>query len=455
MKKRVAVIGAGIAGLSTAYWLNQHGYDVKVFEKTSHIGGSIVTEKKDGYLIDLGPNSALETSDQLRQLIKDIGLEKQKIYGNEESNNRYVVRNGELRAIPTSPVKFLKSKLFSTKAKFRLFKEPFIKPVQVDDISLAEYVRYRLGPEFLDYAINPFVAGVYAGDPEKLSTPAAFPKLYNLEQKYGSFIKGAIKGARERKKRNEVAKDRAKLFSFIDGMHIFPNTLAEKLAGKIELNAHVVNVEHGDSYVIHIKNGDEIKQEKFDKIVLSIPAEGLAKTLKSLATPETAAYEKIEYPPVSVVFMGFQKKAIQRQLDGFGFLVPKVENRKILGTIWSSTIFPNRAPEEYAALTTFVGGTRQPEVTELNDEELTKVVLEELDALMGLTEKPTFVRIKKWPRAIPQYTMGYPKIQQSYNKLEKQFPGLYFAGNLRRGIGLGDSVLSAWETVQNILNTDQ
>jgi protoporphyrinogen/coproporphyrinogen III oxidase len=453
---RIAVIGAGISGLCCAYWLDKNGFDVQVFEKNDRVGGSIVTEKEKGYLIDLGPNSALETSDTLRDLIRELGLEEQKVYGNEASNNRYVVRDGKLHPIPMSLPKFLKTKLFSARAKLRLLKEPFIKPTDGNDISLADFVRYRLGDEFLKYAINPFVAGVYAGDPENLSTQAAFPKLYALEQKYGSFIKGAIKGARERKKRGEVSKDRAKLFSFIDGMQIFPDTIAEKLNGKVITGIQVNTFQKTEEgYKISYSGNGQVKSKFYDKILLSVPADGLGRVLAAMAPEEAKKIDKIEYPPVAVVFMGFKTAKILRDLDGFGFLIPKVENREILGSIWSSTIFPKRAPEGFAAFTTFVGGTRQPENGLLSDAKLEEVVLKDLNDLVGLKGTPDFIKIKKWPRAIPQYTMGYPEIQNMFNDLEQRFSGLYFAGNFRRGIGMGDSVLSAYETVQKIIESNK
>jgi oxygen-dependent protoporphyrinogen oxidase len=451
-RKRIAVVGAGISGLCSAYWLDKNGFDVYVFEKDNRVGGSIITEKENGYLIDLGPNSALETSDTLRELIRELGLEEQKVYGNEASNNRYVVRDGKLHPIPMSPPKFLKTKLFSTSAKLRLLKEPFIKPTNGNDISLADFVRYRLGEEFLNYAINPFVAGVYAGDPENLSTQAAFPKLYALEQKYGSFIKGTIRGARERKKRGEVSKDRAKLFSFIDGMQIFPDTIAAKLDGKITLNAQVELLSKNNSGLeIEITINGKKESEIYDLVILSTPADGLLRILAKLASQEAERIGKTEYPPVAVVFMGFKQDKILRELDGFGFLIPKIENREILGSIWSSTIFPQRAPEGYAAFTTFVGGTRQPENGLLSDDKLEEIVINDLNDLVGLNGTPDYIKIKKWQRAIPQYTMGYPEIQKMFNDLEDRFPGLYFAGNFRRGIGMGDSVLSAHETVQKII----
>ena len=450
--KRIAVIGGGISGLSAAYWLRKEGFSVSVFEKAGQVGGSIVTQKQDGYLIDLGPNSALETSEVLRELILEIGLEQQKVYGNQASNNRYVVRNSQLHPIPTSPGKFLRTRLFSTKAKLRLFKEPFIKPTGGKDISLADFVRYRLGEEFLNYAINPFVAGVYAGDPESLSTKAAFPKLYALEQQYGSFIKGAIKGARERKKRQEVSKDRAKLFSFIDGMQIFPDTLAAKLEGNVFTQTEVSGlIKTTTGFVVRFNNAEGTQEEPFDNVVLAVPAGALNRLLTKLAPKAAEKINTIDYPPVAVVFMGFRRFDIDRDLDGFGFLVPKLENKQILGSIWSSTIFPKRAPDGYAAITTFVGGTRQPQNAGLDDLHLKEIVTNDLDMLMGLKGDPQLVRIHRWPRAIPQYTMGYPQIQQMFTELEQEHKGLYFAGNIRRGIGLGDTVLAAYEAVEKIL----
>jgi len=453
--ERVAVVGAGISGLVTAYRLQKSGLDVTVYERAGHVGGTIVTEKKDGFLLDLGPNSTLETSDTLKDLIRELGIEGQKIYGNDASNNRYVLRDGTLRALPMSPPAFVKTRLFSTRAKLRILKEPFVRPTDGNDISLADLVRYRLGSEILDYAINPFVAGVYAGDPERLSAPAAFPKLYALEQKYGSFIKGAVKGARERKKRGEVAKDRARLFSFLGGMETLPRALEDALNGSIHVNTSVLNFENSQNgFRLHIDRQGNESTEYFDRIVLSVPADSLAGMLKTVAPEQGERIGEIDYPPVAVVFSGFKTSDVVRELDGFGFLVPSVERRKILGSIWSSTVFPGRAPEGHVALTTFVGGTRSPRDAALDDETLKKLVYEELDAIVGLRGEPVLTRVKRWPRAIPQYAMGYGNIQRLFDEIENEHSGLYFAGNFRRGISVGDSVLCAHDTVEKMLAAD-
>ena len=452
--KRVIVIGAGVSGLTTAYWLKKSGFDVTVLEQENRTGGSIRTESTDGFLIDLGPNSTLETSKVLTDLIDDIDLNNEKIYASETSANRFIVKNGELQSVPTSMTGFLKTSLFSPAAKMRLIKEPFIKPTHADDISLAEFVRYRLGKEFLDYAINPFVAGVYAGDPEQLSTPAAFPKLFALEQKYGSLIKGAILGARERKKRGEVAKDRAKLFSFRQGMQTLTDRLTNLLNKQIKLGttiSRIIKTELG--FELEVTANGNSEKLIADKVVLSIPAGPTAKMIQNLSPASALLLKQIDYPPVAVVFTGFKLQNIGRNPDGFGFLVPEVENRKILGSIWSSTIFPGRAPEGHVAFTTFVGGTRQPALALSDEESLLKIVLDDLKPLMKLNGKPVFTRVKQWEKAIPQYAMGYQKIQKLFDSLQSEFPGMYFSGNLQRGISVGDSVLSSHHTLQQICSS--
>ena len=452
--QRIAVVGAGIAGLSAAYWLNRKGFEVQVFERSDRTGGVIRSERSDGFLVDYGPNSTLETSETLSELVRALGLEGQKVYGREAANNRYIVRDGALQALPTSPGAFLTTGLFSWKAKLRLLAEPFVRRSPGDDISLADFVRRRLGREFLDYAINPFVAGVYAGDPEQLSTAAGFPKLYALEQNYGSLIKGTVQGARERRKRKEVAKNRARLFSFRDGMQVFTDALAEALgANALRLGYEVTRLrrENG-SFFLHSRQDGPARVDRFDRVILTVPAYALPGLLRELAPDQTAPLEAVHYPPVSLVYLGFKAEAVERELDGFGFLVPEVEQRQILGTLWSSSIFPDRTPEGHVALTTFVGGTRQPENARLPEEDIKALVLEELRDLCGVSGPPVFSRFMRWERAIPQYRVGYKKVQAVFDQLETEHPGLYFAGNYRRGISVGDSVLSAHETVEKVGN---
>ena len=448
-EKKIAVIGAGISGLSLGYWLNRKNFKVKIFEESNRIGGSIVTEKEAGFLMDLGPNSTLETSPLIGQFIEDVGLQDSKCYANTIANNRYIVRNGILHALPMNPPKFLKTKLFSLSAKLRLLKEPFLKKTSDPEITLADFVRYRLGQEFLDYAINPFVAGIYAGDPGALSTAAAFPKLYALEQKYGSLIKGQIQGAKERKKRKEIAKDRARMFSFTEGMALFPERLADILKEKISLNHRVSEIYPvPQGYRLQSDNG--VDSNIFDAVIVTTPTSVIAGMIPSLTDEQNELLTSVTYAPVAVIFMGFKEHDVKRPLDGFGFLVPKIENRKILGSIWSSSLFPGRAPEGYAAFTTFVGGMRQPHLVQISEEQLTSLAKEEIGDLVGITGDPVIVRIRKWSHAIPQYVKGYRHVQALFNQLERSYPGLFFSGNFRRGISVGDCLIGADKTVQDV-----
>src|SRR3989337_2490542 len=244
MHKKIVVLGAGISGLATAYLLMQKGYDVTVLEKKSEVGGSIETSYENGFLFDHGPYSALETTPLISKFVKELNLQDQLVYASKAANKRYILRSNTLHALPMSPAAFLKTRLFSPKAKLRLFAEPFIgKSKDGYYQSLAEFVTRRLGREFLDYAFNPLAAEIYAGNPESLSVKSAFPKLYALEEKYGGLIVGTIKSIKERKKRAEKSKQEAKMFSFKNGMQALPIALANALKDKVYTNAEVIFIE--------------------------------------------------------------------------------------------------------------------------------------------------------------------------------------------------------------------
>jgi oxygen-dependent protoporphyrinogen oxidase len=222
----VVIIGAGITGLATAWWLHKAGIDVALLEHDPVVGGTMKTDHDGGWLIETGPNSALETTPLLKAISADVGIAHELIYANDVADKRYILRDGVLHPLPMTPGLFLTSRLWSIPGKFRLMKEPFIGRASKEE-TIAEFVTRRLGKEFLDYAINPFVAGVYAGNPEQLSVQAAFPKLYALEKKYGGLIIGQILGVRERKKRAEKAKDRSRLFSYRRGMQTLPEAIGK------------------------------------------------------------------------------------------------------------------------------------------------------------------------------------------------------------------------------------
>lgn len=445
MKKRIVIIGAGISGLTTAFLLNKKGYEVSVIEKNDFVGGSIETVSESGYLFDRGPNSALETTPVIAQLVEDLNLQDELVYANKKGNKRYILRNNELHALPMSPVSFIKTKLFSTKAKLRLFAEPFIGRSNDGDYqSVAEFVTRRLGKEFLDYAINPFVAGVYAGKPEELSVKSAFPKLYALEEKYGGLIVGTIKSIRERKKRAEQSKQSAKMLSFKNGMQTLPFAIANFLGNNVITSAEVYNIEKtSGGYDVEFKVDGQDKKFSCDAVLSTIPSFKATDLFSKFDKGLKAHFDSIYYPPVLVYFLVYDRKDIGKDLDGFGFLIPSKEKKSFLGAIWSSVIFPLRTDDDKAAFTIFVGGSRNPEFVDEDRSRLLVKVRKEFEALMSITAEPIYQAERFWEKAIPQYNLGYVEHENYFDEFEVKNPGLFLGGNYRGGISVGDCIKNA------------
>ncbi len=440
MSKKVVVLGAGISGLTPAYFLVKEGFDVTILEKKREAGGSIETIKEKGFLFDRGPNSGLETTPVLSKIVSQLKLEDALVYANKEASVRYILRDNRLHPLPMNPPAFIKTKLFSGKAKARLFAEPFIKRSKDGYYqSIAEFVKRRLGQEFLDYAINPFVAGVYAGNPEELSVKSSFPKLYELEEKYGGLIVGTIKSIKERKQRSEKSKQSARMFSFEDGMQKLPAAIASYLGERVHTFCDVISIEKkGNGYNVKYNNAGHLKEIDADILISAVPAYTAAEFFKSWDEKLSEHLNEVYYPPVLALMLGYNKESIRQSLDGFGFLVPAKERRSFLGAIWSSVIFPGRADEDKAAFTLFVGGARDPEVGSIDKELLINKVRIEFEKIMGITEDPVYTGYKYWGKAIPQYNLGYIEHERYFEEFEKRNPGLYLSGNYRGGISIGD-----------------
>jgi protoporphyrinogen/coproporphyrinogen III oxidase len=447
--KSVAIIGAGITGLTAAFYLKRAGVPVTVYEGSGRVGGVIQSIRKNGFLAEFGPNTILETSPKIAQLVRDAGLESRKLATDPTAEARFVVRYGRPIEMPGSPLGFFTTKLFTAKAKLAVLREPFIKPRRdgVEE-SIAQFVVRRFNQEFLDHAIDALVAGVYAGDPHKLSLPHAFPKLKALEDNYGSMIKGQIFGARDRKKSGEVAKDRAPKFSFDEGLQVLPDTLAAQLGDSLKLNTPVTTLtQTSNSWrVATAKGGSE-----FGAVIYCGTAYKLAQlSVETKSALNLSALSEIYYPPVSAVVLGFRREDVAHSCQGFGMLIPKIEGFKILGAIFSSALFPNRAPAGHITLTCYIGGARYPELALLPPEKLVETTLADLRALLEVKGEPVFTHTKTWPQAIPQYNVGYGKYRQLLNDLEASAPGLFFAGHYRDGVSLGDSIVSGVNIAEQV-----
>ncbi len=443
--KPVAIIGGGITGLTAAFRLQRKNIPVTLYEASDRVGGVIQTFRHEGYLAEFGPNTLLETSPKVSALIDDLGLNSRRLYSDPMAKNRYVVRGRHLIKMPESLLGFIATPLFSPAAKLRLLLEPFIRRGDKSrEESVTEFVRRRLGREFLDHVIDALVGGVYAGDPQKLSIPQAFPKLYALEQEYGSLIMGQIFGAWQRRRRGEASKAHAKKFSFDEGLQVLPEALCAELRGKVRLCSPVTALTQSDKAwnVKWRSHGSEV-QTLHSAVVYAGTAFGLSKIeIHARGPVNVSSFANVHYPPVASVVLGFRRKDVAHPLDGFGMLIPRLEGFRILGSIFSSSLFPNRAPAGHVTLTSYVGGARSPELARKSPEELFDVTLEDLRVLLHISGEPTFKHHVLFPQAIPQYNLGYERFKNLMAEMETGASGLFLAGHYRDGISVSDCIVS-------------
>ncbi len=441
------VAGAGITGLTLAAKLKEAGAGVKVFYDGDRPGGAIKTVNHKGWILETGPNTIVQANTYIRSLIGELGLSDSVMEAAPVSSNRYIVRDKKLRPLPSGPAAFLGSKLFSSRAKLRLFREPFIRPGDDPNESLGRFVERRLGREFLDYAINPFVAGVYAGDPAALSVRHAFPMLYKLEHKYGSLIKGQFRIKPEDRKPGDIPRSKAPLITFRYGNSELTDALAQKLNGDLTSGFELKSVakKEGDSGIFYeLKNSSGEKAE-CRRLILTLPLHVLRKIRWEGFGPDSPAHiPDVYHPPLTVVHLGYHKTQIESPLDGFGMLVPEAEKLQILGCLFNSSLFEARTPNaEFELLTCFVGGSRNPGLAESDDETIYRAVENDLSLLLGISSKPKLRYLTRWKKAIPQYGLDYDTVYEKLNSIENAHQGLFFAGNFRNGISVPDCVRNA------------
>ncbi|MCB1126134.1 MAG: protoporphyrinogen oxidase [Verrucomicrobiae bacterium] len=446
----IAIVGAGITGLTAAFRLRQRGLPVTVYEASDRVGVVIRSVREDGYLAEFGPNSVLDISPVIRALIKDLDLESHRIYSDPAAENRYLVRWRRPVLMPASPPGFLTCKLFSWSAKLALLREPFLPKAPADrEESVADFVLRRLNREWLDYAINPMIAGIFAGDPARLSVLHGFPKLHALEQRYGSLIKGQILGAKERKRKGEVSKQEAPKVSFDEGLQVLTDTLGERLGDALCLSRPVRLIARDPQSGWRVETGMGAARHR--AVLLAAPAYRLSEiAVEGGSGLDLTPLGEIHYPPVASVVLGYRREDVTHPLDGFGVLVPEVERYRILGTLFSSSLFPNRAPAGHVALTSYVGGMRAPDLARRSEDELVALTDEDLRELLGVRGRPTFRHVMVYPRAIPQYVLGYGRFKDHMDRLESDLPGLFFAGHYRNGISLADSILAGDDVARRI-----
>lgn len=450
---RIIIVGAGISGLSLAYAILEKNpsEEITIFEADKRPGGKIWTDKIDGFLCESGVNGFLNNRPKTIELSQKLSLSP--LISSDLARKRYVFSNKKLQLLPESAVAFFTSNLLSPVGRLRIIYEFFASKGTKDEESLADFAKRRLGKEAYEKLIDPMASGVFAGNPETMSLRSCFPRIHNLEQKYGSLIKGMLSLNKEAKKTGRAkvgAGPGGVLTSFSEGMEMLISSLSNFLGDRIKVNSKVVAVEkRHKKYAVCLSDGSIVESEI---LIIASPVDSTVEMLKKLDKTLASIIEEIPYPYLSVVCFGYKKEKINKKLDGFGFLIPYKESRKILGTLWDSSIFPNRAPEDYVLLRTMVGGARMEELALQTDSKLKDMVIKEIKETMGIGVLPDFVKIYRHERSIPQYNIGHSKRLKAIEEMLLKHNDLYLTGNAYYGISVNDCIENSYKLAEKIID---
>lgn len=443
--KDAIIIGAGITGLATAHHLKKSGMDLLVIEQSDRVGGVISTVKEKGYIYEEGPNSGVIGNVEVIRLFEDLNGECELEEANDNVKKRLILKNGSWHPLPMGLKSAVNTPLFSLSDKFRVLGEPFRSRGKDPHETLAKLVKRRLGKSFLDYAIDPFIIGVYAGDPNRLVPKYALPKLYNLEQDYGSFIGGSIKKGRIKKTEEEKKVTRG-VFSVKGGLASLIHALYNRIGSRsVLLSCSDITVRpFGRCYIVSFTDGEGKKTEiETQKVISTIGAYNLDKVAPFIDARHIDRIKALHYTKVIEVVLGFDKwEGIT--LDAFGGLIPFKENRDLLGILFMSSLFNGRAPKGGALFSIFLGGVRRPDIYPLPDEKITEILEREVSDLMQLKEfRPDLLKIIRHEWAIPQYEADSGERFKAIEEVEDAYPGFVIGGNLRNGIGMADRIQQA------------
>ena len=451
--KDVVILGAGITGLTTAHHLKKKEINFCILEKSDRVGGVINSVNENGFTYEEGPNSGVIGNVEVLRLFDELKDSCALEEANENVKKRYILKNGKWEALPSGLWDAIKTPLFTFRDKLKILGEPFRKAGKIPNESLAGLVKRRLGQSFLDYAIDPFILGVYAGDPDRLITRFALPKLYNLEQQYGSFIGGSIKKKFEPKTEEEKQVTRG-VFSVKGGLVSLTNALRNSIGDEnIHLNISRISVRPADKHFIvsYFTKDDVLIELETKKVISTIGAYQLDKVLPFVGAEVISQITNLYYAPVIEVILGFNTWKGMK-LDAFGGLIPFKESRDILGVLFMSALFKERAPKDGALFSIFMGGVRKPEICELPINQIKEIIKREICQVMKTDDfEPDLFKIIHHNWAIPQYEANTEFRLKAVEMLQIEYPGLIIGGNLRNGIGMADRIFQAKSLAQSVL----
>ncbi|HBZ39301.1 MAG TPA: protoporphyrinogen oxidase [Balneola sp.] len=427
----IAVLGGGISGLSTAWYLKKKGFEVTLFEAQEDTGGVIRSVSNQYSVFDFGPNTIRDKTGSVSEMITDLGLEDEVLSMSEGSKTRFIVKNGELKKIKQNPISFLFSDVLSWKGKKKLFSEPLKKSLNSDaDESIGSFLERRIGKEAVEYLADPFFSGIYAGDIYSLSKNKLIGKLADFEQDYGSIVKGFLKS------RKEKSSFKPKVISFKMGVQQLTDKLTERLQDSI-LHEEVKSLQVQQS---NFKVTTADHEYIFDKVVSCLPAYVLKEVLKTDNQKLENSLSEINYSPMLSTQLVFKKEDLNLPENGFGFLVPRKENTRLLGAIWKSNIFPDQTEDEYVHVNLMTGGSHDIKVIDQDIRVIEKEVIEEFSTIMNVKGGAEMVSSKLWKKAIPQFHVDFASVEDSMNRFQKENEGFYIGGNFRWGVSVSDCV---------------
>ena len=444
---KILVVGGGISGLACAWRLRQLSVPFLLLERRGRFGGVVETAEEKGFRFDVGPQSFTKTP-ALSELIEQVGLNGELLRADPRAP-RYILHRGRLVPAPFSPPRLLTTPLLSARTKLRILAEPFLRSYPPDeDESIAAFVRRKFGEDLLANLVAPFVSGVWAGDPEKLSLGAAFPAVRQLEEKYGSVIRGAMKQRKSAGKSSPKSSgERPSLCNFRGGVPALIGALASRLGDSACTGAEITAIRRPatSSFEVEYRVAGKTESARVAALVVSTPASEAGGLLRGLDPRFAELLGEIDYASVAQVSAGYRVDQIRQReakngLNGFGFLVPRSERLRLLGTVWNSSLFPGRAPEGMASFTSFLGGMTDPEIVSRVPDEIAAIAHSELSSVLGISGAPAVQRVCRWQRALPQYSIGHRDLIAALVELCAATPGIFLAGNYFGGPSIGACV---------------